>query len=192
MRKHSAGFTLMEMIGVVAVIAILASMATPMIFDAMRNARVTAFLEDVNVARTAVARFYEDTGDFPSHISTSSNANDRQLMANTSSGIGGWNGPYIETELQNPFSSGAYAAILNTADANYQFDLDGDGAVDTTRVSVFRIDATTAEEARRISDILDSDGDIDTGDEAWYAAGRVKLFAGRQSDDTVLIFLSRE
>lgn len=192
MRKNSAGFTLMEMIGVVAVIAILASMATPMIFDAMRNARVTAFLEDVNVARTAVARFYEDTGNFPQHISTSSNANDRQLTADTSSGIGGWNGPYIESELQNPFSTGAYAGILYSSDSNYQFDLDGDGTVDTTRVSVFRIDATTAEEARRISDILDNDGDIDSGDEAWYTAGRVKLFGGRESDDTVLIFLSRE
>ena len=193
MQQRQAGFTLMEMIGVVAVIAILASMATPMIFDAIRNARVTAFLEDVNVMRTAVARYYEDTGDFPQHIPTDARDGRRALISNSNNNpIGGWNGPYIETDLENPFVDGGYRAVLNSNNANYQFDLDGDGTVDTSRVAVLRIDGASETEARKISDIMDGDGDVDSGAGAWFASGRVKKFGARQNDRRLLIFLSRE
>ncbi|MEL6949990.1 MAG: prepilin-type N-terminal cleavage/methylation domain-containing protein [Pseudomonadota bacterium] len=193
MRQRQAGFTLMEMIGVVAVIAILASMATPMIFDAIRNARVTAFVEDVNVARTAVARYYEDTGQFPTHIPTDTRDGRRTLISNSASNpIGGWNGPYLETDISNPFDEGGYRAILTSGNANYQFDLDGDGTIDTTTVAVMRIDNVSDAQARKISDILDGDADTTTGNGAWYASGRVKKFGARQNDRRLLIFLSRE
>ncbi len=193
MRKQQAGFTLMEMIGVVAVIAILASMATPMIFDAIRNARVTAFVEDVNVARTAVARYYEDTGQFPTHIPTDARDGRRTLISNSASNpIGGWNGPYLEMDISNPFDEGGYRAILSSGNANYQFDLDGDGNVDTSTAAFMRMDNVTEAQARKISDILDGDGDVTSGNGAWYAAGRVKKFGARQNDRRLLIFLSRE
>ncbi len=162
MKQHQAGFTLMEMIGVVAVIAILASMATPMIFDAIRSARVTAFVEDVNVLRTAVARYYEDTGQFPTHIPTDTR-DGRSLLSNRRTNpIGGWAGPYIEKQFENPFQEGGYRSILSTNNANYQFDLDGDGTIDTSGVSVVRIDNVSDTDARKISDILDGDGDVAT------------------------------
>ena len=77
--NRQRGFTLMEMIGVMAVIAILVSVATPMIFDAMRTAKVTSFVEEVNVVKTAVASYYEDTGSFPTHIPTDKKEKNRQL-----------------------------------------------------------------------------------------------------------------
>lgn len=175
MKQRQAGFTLMEMIGVVAVIAILASMATPMIFDAIRNARITAFVEDVNVLRTAVARFYEDTGNFPDHEPTSTSTASHQLLSdNPNSAIAGWNGPYLEAELENPFSEGGFRRIQVETDANYQFDLDGDGNMDTSRAVVLRVDGVSDTEARRVSDILDGDADVVTGNGAWNVAGRVK------------------
>ncbi len=193
MRKQQAGFTLMEMIGVVAVIAILASMATPMIFDAIRNARVTAFVEDVNVARTAVARYYEDTGRWPVHIPTDARDGRRTLVSNSATNpIGGWNGPYLEMDISNPFDEGGYRAILSSGNANFQFDLDGDGTVDTSTAVFMRIDNVSDAQARKISDILDGDADVTTGSGAWYAAGRVKKFGARQNDRRLLIFLSRE
>lgn len=48
------GFTLIEMIGVLAVIAILAGMLIPKIFEAMRNSRVNATLEAYNTIKAAV------------------------------------------------------------------------------------------------------------------------------------------
>ncbi len=186
------GFTLMEMIGVMAVIAILASIATPTIIDAVRNAKISAFVEDISSIRTAVASFYEDTGNFPVHVPTNANQNQKQLMRNTANPMSGWDGPYLEKDLQNPFSAGSYRGVLSTTNANYQFDLDGDGNVDTSGVSVIRIDQVSNEEARRISDILDNDGDVTTGSNAWNAGGRVKRYGVNSNHAHILlVYLSK-
>lgn len=191
MNKHQ-GFTLMEMIGVMAVIAILASVATPTIIGAIRNAKITTFAEDVNSIRSAVASFYEDTGRFPVHVATNANQNQKQLMKNTATPIGGWDGPYLEKNLTNPFSVGSYIAILSTTNANYQFDLDGDGTVDTSGVSVIRLDQVSNEEARKISDILDTDGDVTAGSGAWNASGRVKRYGTASNHAHILlIYISK-
>lgn len=193
MKQLQRGFTLMEMIGVIAVIAILASMATPMIFEAIRSARVAAFVEDVAVMRTSIARYYEDTGGFPTHIPTDAGDGRRLLLANSvTSPVGGWNGPYIEKEFDNPFRENGYRSIFATTSAPYQFDLDGDGNVDTSGVAVLRVDNVTETDARRISDILDGDGDVTSGDSSWNRAGRVKRYGvNGENNSIVLIFLSR-
>lgn len=191
MKKTQAGFTLMEMIGVIAVIAILASMATPMIFEAIRNARVSSQAEEINALRTAVAQYYSDTGGFPAHEPGNSNAAWRGLMAdNSSSPISGWNGPYIEKELENYVGTGSIS-IRRENSAAYQFDLDGDGTVDTSNVSVLRIDGVGDTEAEKLSEIFD--GDLSgTGDGAWNAAGRVKRY-GTDSDHAsiLLVYISQ-
>ena len=191
--KKQGGFTLMEMIGVMAVIAILVSVATPMIFDAIRNAKITAFVEDVKMIKGAIAQYYEDTGDFPTHIPTHTSDNNKQLMKdNSTTPIRGWSGPYLEKDLENPFEEGGYRAVMSSTNANYQFDLDGDGTADTTSVALIRVDGVSDEEAKSISDILDNDGSISSGDEAWNAAGRVKRY-GVNSDHAsiLLIYVSR-
>ena len=186
------GFTLMEMIGVMAVIAILASISAPSIIDAIRNAKITSFVEDSNGVRTAVAKFYEDTGNFPVHVASNGNQNQKQLMKDTTGGIAGWDGPYLEKDLTNPFSEAGYRGVLQQANANYQFDLDGDGNADTTTVSVLRIDQVSNEEARKISDIIDNDGDVTTGTAAWNRAGRVKRFGTTgNSNSILLIYISK-
>ncbi len=193
MKRKQQGFTLMEMIGVVAVIAILASMATPMIFDAIRNARIASFVEDVTVIRTAVARYYQDTGNFPVHIPTSTSDRQHLLLRNsTTAPVGGWDGPYIEKEVDNPFQDGGYRSVQASTSPDYQFDLDGDGNMDTTNAVFIRMDNVTDLEAQRISNILDGDGDVTTGNGAWNRAGRVKRHGttGNHSHVT-LIYLSR-
>ncbi|MEM7279618.1 MAG: prepilin-type N-terminal cleavage/methylation domain-containing protein [Pseudomonadota bacterium] len=193
MKHKQQGFTLMEMIGVIAVIAILASMATPMIFEAIRNAKISAFVEDVNVLRTSVASYYEDTGQFPVHIPNDSRDGRKLLTSNgTARPVAGWDGPYIEKEFANPFRENGYRAVLTSGNANYQFDLDGDGSADTSGVAVIRVDNVSDTDAKRISDILDGDGDVDSGDGAWNKAGRVKRYGVAGTHRHVLIiFLSR-
>lgn len=192
MKSKQKGFTLMEMIGVIAVIAILASMATPMIFEAIRNARISTQAEDINVLRAAVAQYFSDTGQFPTHNPASTAAGGRRLMADhTTSPISGWNGPYIEQELENRIGTSDNIQLLTQTSANYQFDLDGDGTVDTAGVSVLRIDNVSDSVAEKMSEIMD--GDIDgTGTGAWNAAGRVKRF-GSNSDHAhiLLVYISR-
>src|SRR5712692_2169638 len=56
------GFTLIEMIGVLAVIAILASLLIPKIFEAINNARVNNAIVSYNTVKTAFADHYAKFG----------------------------------------------------------------------------------------------------------------------------------
>src|SRR5207247_3987293 len=63
------GFTLIEMIGVLAVIAILASLLIPKIYEAINNARISNSALSYNTVKTALADHYAKYGSL-----TSSNA----------------------------------------------------------------------------------------------------------------------
>jgi len=56
------GFTLIEMIGVLAVIAILASLLIPKIYEAINNARINNAVVSYNTVKTAVADHYAKYG----------------------------------------------------------------------------------------------------------------------------------
>src|SRR6266436_252414 len=56
------GFTLIEMIGVLAVIAILASLLIPKIYEAINNARISNSALSYNSIKTALADHYAKFG----------------------------------------------------------------------------------------------------------------------------------
>lgn len=183
MRRSSEGFTLMEMIGVVAVIAILAGIATPMILDAVRNARITAIAQDIATLRSAVTSYYTDTGLAPTHLPDDTNVNNDLLIRNSSTGVYGWDGPYIESNPINPFNGNLTTQIGPMGQAANYFDLDGDGVLETGPSCRWWIDGPPREDARKLSDIIDGDGNITTGTGAWDVAGQVRLNNG---DDLVI------
>src|SRR5438552_3534265 len=60
------GFTLIEMIGVLAVIAILASLLIPKIYEAINNARISNSVLSYNTVKTALADHYAKFGSLAS------------------------------------------------------------------------------------------------------------------------------
>lgn len=178
----------MEVIGVLAVIAIIAAVATPQIFQAIQDAKISQLVAEANDLKAAVARYYKDTGTWPRHIPSRSEDHYRQLMRNSDSGgnpIAGWNGPYIESELDNPIVPGGYLDVMVTNNANYACDLDGDSNADGTFV-VYRIDGVNDEIAQNISQMMDKDGAVTTGDGDWKKAGRVKRYGGTHASILVM------
>jgi prepilin-type N-terminal cleavage/methylation domain-containing protein len=63
-QRLRSGFTLIEMIGVLAVIAILASMLIPRVFEAINSARVNATVVNCDTIKTAAADHYGKYGQF--------------------------------------------------------------------------------------------------------------------------------
>jgi len=97
-RRHK-GFTLIEMLIVIVVIAILALIVIPRLLGAGRKAKEAALRGDLHQLRNAIQQFEADCGDYPllaADLQTAPAAG-----SNGGSGISldisGWQGPYLRT-----------------------------------------------------------------------------------------------
>ncbi|MFT4585053.1 MAG: prepilin-type N-terminal cleavage/methylation domain-containing protein [Gammaproteobacteria bacterium] len=184
-KAHIGGFTLVEMIGVLAVIAILGSVAAPKIFAAIEDAKVSAYVQQINTLTSAVAKFQVDTGAWPRHIPSHAQQRYHQLMVNSLDGtnpIPGWQGPYLEKEVTHYISKTAYQDVFlaNNNDANWACDLDGDGTADGQFI-IYRSDTVSDKIAEKISNIIDGDGGVTAGTKDWKKAGKVRRYQGNSA-----------
>lgn len=187
MYKHQQsqrGFSLIELIGVIAIIAILGSLVAPRIFSSIEDAKITSIAQDAQRLRSTVMQFYKDTNKLPTHNPTDTNATAHQLLSNASN-INGWKGPYIEEELKSPFQSSTEYYITSGA---YPFDVDGDGTDDFKTSSVLIFDGLNADQAKAISDAIDHDANK-TGTAAWYDGGKVRTSNSLAVGTTLYIML---
>src|SRR2546423_15109243 len=65
LNRRNQGFTLIEMIGVLAVIAILAAVLIPKVFEAINNSRINNGSMTYNTVKTAIADHYAKFGAIP-------------------------------------------------------------------------------------------------------------------------------
>lgn len=65
MRRWLRGFTLIELIVVMAIIALLMTIAVPRYFRHLDHAKEVALRESLNVMRDAIDKFHGDTGKYP-------------------------------------------------------------------------------------------------------------------------------
>jgi prepilin-type N-terminal cleavage/methylation domain-containing protein len=162
-RKSSQGFTLIEMIGVLAVIAILASMLIPKIFEAINSARINTAVQGYNSIKTAVMDHYGKYGAIATLRGTNTiglpiNDYDRSVLL-------------PEALIDKPFATRVattnlveVVAGLTAADAvtgaNASYDLDGSGttvndAAPAAAVVQVLINQVAISDAQEISQRID-------------------------------------
>ena len=59
------GFTLVELLVVLAILALLLTLAAPRYFSSIDRAKDAALKQDLNVMRESIDKFYADTGQYP-------------------------------------------------------------------------------------------------------------------------------
>ncbi len=86
--REQQGFTLIEMIGVLAVVAVLSALILPKVFDVIAESRVNAVAASVKAYETAVTKYYSDIGsllpleaDGTPTAETSGNSSDEKSLA---------------------------------------------------------------------------------------------------------------
>jgi general secretion pathway protein G len=111
-RRHK-GFTLIEMLIVIVVIAILALIVIPRLLGAGRKAKEATLKGDLHQLRNAIQQFEADCGDYPAALADLQTA----PAAGSAGGNGisldvqGWQGPYLRTPdggmPKDPFTGAA-------------------------------------------------------------------------------------
>ncbi|MFM1895637.1 MAG: hypothetical protein RLZZ385_711 [Pseudomonadota bacterium] len=89
-RQPAAGFTLIEILVVMAIIAMLAVMVAPNLFRQQAGAMRDAAASQISALETALDAHRLDVGEYPESL--------EGLMENES-GRASWNGPYLRREL---------------------------------------------------------------------------------------------
>jgi general secretion pathway protein G len=81
------GFTLIELIVVIAIIAVLGAVIAPNAFKSIEKAKIAATVQDLNSIKTAAAAFFTDTSAWPA---------DAAAFTANAGAVPGWDGPYLD------------------------------------------------------------------------------------------------
>ena len=86
----AAGFTLIEILVVMAIIGMLAVMVAPNIFNQQAGAQRDAALSQISALEAALDTYRLDVGQYPDSL---------EGLVENDSGRAAWNGPYLRREV---------------------------------------------------------------------------------------------
>jgi general secretion pathway protein G len=92
-KNRQAGFTLIEMMIVVAIMAIMSAMLAPTLFNQVSKAEKSRTASDIRQIESALKFYRLDNYRYPSQ----SEGLEALVSAPSGSGAGSWNGPYLES-----------------------------------------------------------------------------------------------
>ncbi len=108
------GFSLVELLVVIIIIAVLAAIAIPKFVNSGQRSREAALKADLKLYRNAIELFVNDTGAYPSALSdltaTTAPASGKDA-AGTAKTItaSDWKGPYLQSIEKDPLSGSAFS-----------------------------------------------------------------------------------
>jgi len=113
LRRSRKGFTLVELLVVIVVLAVLAAIVLPKFVGAGTRSKESALKSDLKLFRNAVTLFYTDTAAYPASLAdlaaTSAPASGLDAAGNAKSiTAGDWHGPYVESVPNDPVSGAAF------------------------------------------------------------------------------------
>jgi general secretion pathway protein G len=103
-RKQDAGFTLMELMIVMAIISVLATLAVPSFIGAIKSAREAVLKEDLHVMRAAIDSYTMDKQKAPQTL-------DDLLQEG-----------YLRSIPEDPMTKSADTWVTDTSDALHSLD----------------------------------------------------------------------
>ncbi len=106
---NAAGFSLMEVVIAIAVMAVLAGAVGPLVFRQLQRAKEEATRQELETIRDAVEEYHSDTGTLPAQLAS--------LVSDD--GQGGWAGPYLGSDWSDP----VYQVTVDAFEKAYSYVL---------------------------------------------------------------------
>ena len=133
-KKSDEGLTLIEMLGVVVILGIVAAIAIPSITSAITQAKLNTTKSDLGTLQTALSRYYLDEGQYPVNLTnllTTASVTVTGGIPNPPSSTAAltarekrlWNGPYLRHAFPEHDAWGHtiyYAPLDGSAGSDYQ------------------------------------------------------------------------
>lgn len=104
--RNRRGFTLIELVVVILILAILAALIVPRVVGRGDDAKQSKALSDISALRAQVQMFKNDVGTFPESLF--------DLRTRPAEGADGWRGPYLDRELPNDPWNNPYDYQVNS------------------------------------------------------------------------------
>jgi len=155
-RRNVRGFTLIEMVVVVAIIAAMAAILVPIVADELASSEQSKALGDCQRIAAAMTQFVKDTRKFPTGPSadnsleflkgsgTTPTATDTNFvggagddladfLSNAPTGFGLWKGPYMQQVLADPWGNAYIVNVHGYYSAENVWVISGgpNGVIDT-------------------------------------------------------------
>lgn len=87
--KSAAGFTLIEMLIVLAIISLIIGLVGPRVFKGEKKGKITTATAQIALLGGALDQYRLDTGDYPT-------TSEGLTALQTNPGTEGWDGPYLK------------------------------------------------------------------------------------------------
>jgi general secretion pathway protein G len=161
--RRRAGFTVVEMVVVIAIMAMVAAVLLPVVTGRLRDGQTTAVAQTMDALSQAIAGYRTDVRRCPTrlqHLTTPPPAGTRDPCGRLvpQAFLDEWRGPYIQTQVT--------AAGLRIRDATVQDTLGTDPATFTPTTTGYLLLETVdidAQVAAALAAAFDADDDPDDG-----------------------------
>jgi prepilin-type N-terminal cleavage/methylation domain-containing protein len=197
--SHRSGFTLIEMIGVLAIIAVLAALLVPRIFSAINDSRINSAATSYNSLKSAAMSYFGKFGRFGDETGAA-------VTDFTSTDATSWDNNVLLAAgfLEKPFNtkiadSHVVRMVAPTgtdllAAATRNYDLDGNASIDTaSAVAIIEAALTNValDDARALSATIDG-ATLSTTTGGDDTEGRVRYAFDTATSGTVYLYIAHK
>jgi general secretion pathway protein G len=110
MPRRQRGFTLVELLVVIVVLAVLAAIVLPKFMDSSTRSKESSLKTDLKLLRNAITLFQADIGKYPNTLADLAQT-DKTAVKDQDGAVvkaADWHGPYIETVPKDPIGGAAF------------------------------------------------------------------------------------
>lgn len=107
MPRRRTGFTLVELLVVIVVLAVLAAIVLPKFMDSSARSKESSLRTDLKLLRNAISVFQADIGKYPYSLADLAETDPSKVKDKDGNVVkaSDWHGPYIESVPKDPISN---------------------------------------------------------------------------------------